>query len=75
MAFVPEGQPDSSLARRAWVAMQRGRVPLGRGYFLHDPRHFVPGYYRAVPPGQNPIRHRNASHPRIILALMNAHAG
>jgi len=27
-------------------------VPLGRGYFPHDSRHFVPGYYRAVPPGQ-----------------------
>jgi hypothetical protein len=29
-------------------------VPLGRGYFPHQPRHFVPGYYRAVPPGQKP---------------------
>jgi hypothetical protein len=27
-------------------------VPLGRGFFPHNPRHFVPGYYRAVPPGQ-----------------------
>ena len=27
-------------------------VPLGRSYFPHHPRHFVPGYYRAVPPGQ-----------------------
>ena len=38
-------------------------VPLGRGYFLHDSRHFVPGYYRAVPPGQKPFA------IRIILAL------
>ena len=30
-------------------------VPLGRGYFPHDSRHFVPGYYRAVPPGQKPF--------------------
>jgi hypothetical protein len=30
-------------------------VPLGRGYFPHDPRHFVPGYDRAVPPGQNTL--------------------
>ena len=30
-------------------------VPLGRGYFPHHPRHFVPGYYRAVPPGQKTI--------------------
>jgi hypothetical protein len=27
-------------------------VPLGRDYFSHDSRHFVPGYDRAVPPGQ-----------------------
>jgi hypothetical protein len=32
-------------------------------------RHFVPGYYRAVPPGQKPSAHRSASrYP--ILALM-----
>ena len=35
-------------------------VPLGRGYFPHDSRHFVPGYYRAVPPGQKPFAHRSA---------------
>jgi hypothetical protein len=29
-------------------------VPLGRGYFPHDSRHFVPGYHRASPPGQKP---------------------
>ena len=28
-------------------------VPLGRAIFPRDSRHFVPGYYRAVPPGQN----------------------
>ena len=39
-------------------------VPLGRGYFPHDSSHFVPGYYRAVPPGQKPFA------LRIILALM-----
>jgi hypothetical protein len=33
-------------------------VPLGRGYFLRHPRHFVPGYYRAVPPGQNTLDSR-----------------
>src|ERR1700722_10443498 len=36
-------------------------VPLGRGYFPDDPRHFVPGYYRAVPPGQKPFAHQSAS--------------
>jgi hypothetical protein len=30
-------------------------VPLGRGYFRRDSRHFVPGYYRVVPPGQNTL--------------------
>jgi hypothetical protein len=31
-------------------------VPLGRGYFLHHPRHFVPGYYRAVTKYTRPPR-------------------
>jgi hypothetical protein len=26
----------------------------------NDSRHFVPGYYRAVPPGQKPFAHRGA---------------
>jgi hypothetical protein len=30
MAFVPEGQADSSQARSAWVVMQRGPVPEGQ---------------------------------------------
>jgi hypothetical protein len=30
MAFVPEGQADSSQVRSAWVAMPRGPVPEGR---------------------------------------------
>ena len=33
-------------------------VPLGRGYFPHNPRHFVPNYYRAVPPGENTLDRR-----------------
>jgi hypothetical protein len=63
MAFVPEGQVDRSQARSAWVAMQRAPVPEGPvevmprsvqpsrwdGLFPHDSRHFVPGYYRALP--------------------------
>src|ERR1700722_18423312 len=28
--YVPEGQPDSSQARSAWVEMQGGPVPEGR---------------------------------------------
>jgi hypothetical protein len=36
--------------------------PVGTGYFSHDSRHFVPGYYRAVPPGLKPFAHRSASH-------------
>jgi hypothetical protein len=62
MAFVPEGQADSSQVRSAWVAMQRGPVPEGRGYFPRDCRHFVPGYYRAVPPGRKPSARPSASH-------------
>jgi hypothetical protein len=27
----------------------------GRGYFPHDSRHIVPGYYQAVPAGQKPF--------------------
>jgi hypothetical protein len=28
--------------------------PYGTGVFSHFPRHFVPGYYQAVPPGRRP---------------------
>jgi hypothetical protein len=41
MAFVPEGQADSSQARSAWVAMERGRVPEGRSKSLSVPQIFV----------------------------------
>jgi hypothetical protein len=34
--------------------------PAGTGPF--SSRHFVPGYYRALPPGQKTFAHRNASH-------------
>jgi hypothetical protein len=37
MAFVPEGQADSSQARGAWVAMERDRVPEGRPKSLSVP--------------------------------------
>ena len=37
-------------------------VALGWGYFPHDSSHFVPGYYRAVPPGQKPFALRSPSH-------------
>jgi hypothetical protein len=41
-------------------------VPLGRRNFPHDPRHFVPGYYRAVPLGQNTLARRGFSNlPRL----------
>ena len=59
MAFVPEGQADSSQARSAsGIELKRLRhggavevivsrigsiVPLGRGHFPRDSRHFVPG--------------------------------
>ena len=40
-AFVPEGQPDSSQARSAWVAMQRAPVPEGRSKSWQVPEIFV----------------------------------
>jgi hypothetical protein len=30
-------------------------VPPGRNRFTSIPRHFVPGYYQPVPPGQKPF--------------------
>src|SRR5271166_438123 len=80
MYFVPEGQHDSSQVRSAWVAIQKepvpeGRskpwsiVPLGPGYFRHNRRHFVPGYYQPVPPGQKPFGPRA---PRLKLTHMGA---
>jgi hypothetical protein len=41
MAFVPEGQADSSQARSALVAMQRDPVPEGRSKSLSVPQIFV----------------------------------
>jgi hypothetical protein len=41
MAFVPEGQADSSQARSAWVAMQRAPVPEGRSESWSVPEIFV----------------------------------
>jgi len=32
-------------------------IPLGRAILSHDSRHFVPGYYRAIPTGQKPFAH------------------
>jgi hypothetical protein len=37
---------------QGWIIGPASIVPLGRSYFPYDSRHFVPGYYRAVPPGQ-----------------------
>jgi hypothetical protein len=35
--------------------------PSGTGTSLHRyPRHFVPGYYQPVPPGQKPFARRSA---------------
>ena len=43
----------------------------GLGYFPRDSRHFVPGYYRAVSPGQRPSAHRSASHYLSPYGLMH----
>src|SRR5580704_10453180 len=42
----------------------------GRGLSASLPRHFVPGYYRAVPPGQKDKNHSPIEAPRIKPALM-----
>jgi hypothetical protein len=69
MTFVPEGQAEKSGESKPMIqplttflppAQIGSIVPLGRGYFPPDSRHFVPGYYRAVPPGQKPFAHRAA---------------
>jgi hypothetical protein len=41
MAFVPEGQADSSQVRSAWVAMQRGPRPEGTVEVLSVPEIFI----------------------------------
>jgi hypothetical protein len=63
-----EPRHEQSPARRMLLSLQKRQVlpvekfgsdgigsivPLGRRYFPHDSRHFVPGYDRTVPPGQN----------------------
>src|SRR5271166_2634920 len=68
MYFVPGGQHDSSQVFLVQAEI-RSIVPLGRGYFPHNPRHFVPGYYQPVPPGQKPFGPRA---PRLKLTRMGA---
>src|ERR1700722_10887484 len=81
--FVVETEPrhEQATARRMPRPLQKRQVlllkvrvrwdrfnrPAGTGYFPHDSRHFVPGYDRAVPPGQN---HSPSKRLAIILALM-----
>jgi hypothetical protein len=36
--------------------------PAGTELSASLPRHFVPGYYQPVPPGQKPFAHRKASY-------------
>jgi|SRR5580658_7546466 len=60
MAFVPEGQHDSSLARSAWVAMQRGLVPEGRSKSLSVPQIFVV---------ETEPRHEQATARRMLMPL------
>ena len=65
MAFVPEGQPDSSQARSAWVAMQKGPRPGGTVEVIVSPEwhedkgclgwSFVPKGQEVSAQGFNPI--------------------
>jgi hypothetical protein len=45
--FLLKGVLASNLSRDPF------NRPAGVGYFPHASRHFVPGYYHAVPPGRN----------------------
>ena len=60
MAFVPEGQADSSQARSAWVAMQRGPVPQGRSKSWSVPQIFVV---------ETEPRHEQATARRMLMPL------
>jgi hypothetical protein len=40
------------------LSQDRFNRPAGTGYFPDNPRHFVPGYDRAIPPGQNRLDRR-----------------
>jgi hypothetical protein len=42
------------------LTQDRFNRPAGTELFPHNPRHFVPGYYRAVPPGQSTLDHATA---------------
>jgi hypothetical protein len=41
MHFVPEGQPDSSQVRSAWVSIQKDRRPGGTVEVIFSPRDIV----------------------------------
>src|ERR1700722_16403480 len=61
------GDEDDWLAKHsrrfiAGLAVHRDLRPGGTGPLASLPRHFVPGYYRAVPPGRKPFTHRSVSH-------------
>jgi hypothetical protein len=58
---VPEGRLKSLSVPQICCDRFNRPAGTGLGYFPHDSRHFVPGYYRAVPPGQKPSAHRGAS--------------
>jgi hypothetical protein len=60
MAFVPEGQADSSQARSAWIAMQRDPVPEGRSKSLSVPQIFVV---------ETEPRHEQATARRMLMLL------
>src|ERR1700688_1614510 len=69
---VPAGRLNRS---RPGLTMS-STVPPGRGLSASLPRHFVPGYYQPVPPGQISLSLRDKSHSpieglRIKLALMS----
>jgi hypothetical protein len=60
--FFKEGQSLQSSNRRAY-RRESDRTLRDGSFEVALSRHFVPGYYRAVPPGQN---HSPIEAPRII---------
>jgi hypothetical protein len=54
------------LQKRPGTPVEKFGSRWDESYFPHDSRHFVPGYYRAVPPGQKPSADRSASHYPIL---------
>ena len=53
-----------------WAIASHHTVPYGTGSGSALPRHFVPGYYHLVPPGQRPADPtRNPEEPNLLVKI------